>query len=473
MVSSDSMWIDEEFRGINFGDKRLVERFKDIISEFTKKAQLNISSTFDSWSSIKGCYRFFSNDKVKAKIILDEHVSSTLSRINQNDKQVLILHDTSYIDYKNRHKTSNLDCITRNLKSGNIGKGLILHNSFAIDELGIPLGLVNQKFIERKEIKAGSKKIKKHLIHNQAVEEKESYRWIEAVRNFQQLGCKKREIVHVTDREGDFFELYRECCELEEKFLIRAAHNRNINKSKRREPSKDKMFDYFYSLNSSGKITIDIQVNKETKYRKAELSIAFEKFTFPPPPNRTVKKDGNKLDNMELYGIMIKEENPPKDQEALEWLLITNIVITNIGEAIEKMKWYSLRWNIETFHKILKSGCSVEYAQLRSREKLIKYVTTKSIIAWKIFWLSRSSKLEKGLDCSAILTKNEEEILFKRFNEGKKYIKPILLEQAYIWIAKLGGYIGRKADPPPGIITIWRGWTRFMNMVDDYKMICG
>ena len=178
------MWVDKEFETISFGDKRLAERFKDIISEFMKKAQLNISSTFDSWSSIKGCYRFFSNDKVSSKIILDEHVNSTLSRINQDENEVLILHDTTYIDYKKRHKTTNLDCVTKNLKSENIAKGLILHNSFAINELGTPIGLVNQKFVKRKELKYCTKKIKKHLLHKQPVEEKESYRWIEAVKNF-------------------------------------------------------------------------------------------------------------------------------------------------------------------------------------------------------------------------------------------------------------------------------------------------
>ena len=55
------MWLDDEFNGVVFGDKRLVKRFKQIMQEFMKKAQSNIASTFDSWSSIKGCYRFFSN----------------------------------------------------------------------------------------------------------------------------------------------------------------------------------------------------------------------------------------------------------------------------------------------------------------------------------------------------------------------------------------------------------------------------
>jgi len=73
--------VRDRVNAIEFGDKRLVKRFKQIMQEFMKKAQSNIASTFDSWSSIKGCYRFFSNDKVDSKIILEAHIDSTLSRI--------------------------------------------------------------------------------------------------------------------------------------------------------------------------------------------------------------------------------------------------------------------------------------------------------------------------------------------------------------------------------------------------------
>ena len=121
------MWLESEFSTIEFGDKRLVKRFKQIMQEFMKKAQCNISSTFDSWSSIKGCYRFFSNEKVNSKLILDAHITSTLSRIEQEEKQVFIIHDTTYIDYKNRKKTADLDCITQNLQSKNIAKGIVPH----------------------------------------------------------------------------------------------------------------------------------------------------------------------------------------------------------------------------------------------------------------------------------------------------------------------------------------------------------
>ncbi|WP_415270366.1 transposase [Enterobacter cloacae] len=34
--------------------------------------------------------------------------------------------------------------------------------------------------------------------------------------------------------------------------------------------------------------------------------------------------------------------------------------MANLAEATEKLEWYSHRWKIETFHKVMKSGCQAE-----------------------------------------------------------------------------------------------------------------
>ena len=104
---------------------------------------------------------------------------------------------------------------------------------------------------------------------------------------------------------------------------------------------------------------------------------------------------------------------------------------------------------------------------------MIKYITTKSIIAWRIFWLSRKFNNDQNTSCSQVLTSLEQEILFKRFNNGVSPPKELSAKEAIKLIAKLGGYIGRNCDHPPGIISLWRGWTRLMNMVDDYKILVG
>ena len=45
--------------------------------------------------------------------------------------------------------------------------------------------------------------------------------------------------------------------------------------------------------------------------------------------------------------------------------------------------------------------------------------------------------------------------------------------EALLWIAKLGGYLNRKSDPEPGVISLWRGWEQLSEMVDNYRAICG
>ena len=474
MGEISSNWISQEFSNINFQDTRLVKRFLEIFTEFMNNAQLNISSLFNSWASKKACYRFISNKKVQGSIILQEHINGTILRLQESGKKVLVIHDTTYIDYKTRAKNLSLDRVFRAKKGEDGSPGLILHNSLAVTEEGIPLGLLCQRFIRRQTINHPDRKLPtKSYVHTKSVEEKESYKWIEAIHSVNKLDIATKEVVHIADREGDIYELYRDCDNVNIKFLIRARMNRSINKEKRRSKSTEKLFEYFASLPTMISTTIKFQINKDTKYREADLSISFKQFSLPPPSDRTVKKNGNNLSNILLYGIFVKEKNPPIGEEGLEWFLITNVPVNSPGEALKKVLWYSNRWSIEIFHKILKSGCSIESAQLRERDRLIKYITMKSIVAWKIFWLSRNFNKDddKNESCSVVLNKLEQQVLFKRFNKGANPSEEFSAKEAIIWIAKLGGYIGRNSDPPPGIISIWRGWTRLMNMVEDYKIL--
>ena len=155
-------------------------------------------------------------------------------------------------------------------------------------------------------------------------------------------------------------------------------------------------------------------------------------------------------------------------------MLLTDLSIDTVDDAIEKIRWYSLRWNVELFHKVLKSGCAVEKAQLRDAERLKKFIVLKSVIAWRLFWLSRYSKNHNADSCLEILTTQEWTILYRKIHRTKKPPEsPSTIGEVFIWIAKLGGYIGRRTDPPPGMISLWKGWQRLMDMTEDYRDICG
>jgi len=67
---------------------------------------------------------------------------------------------------------------------------------------------------------------------------------------------------------------------------------------------------------------------------------------------------------VEVYAVYATETNPPEGEAPVSWLLLTNIEVSNLEEAIEKVQWYRCRWQIEVFFKTLKSGCGVEKLQL-------------------------------------------------------------------------------------------------------------
>ncbi len=470
-ASCTSDWVTLEFQKSDFGDERLSRRVLSICQGLADRFSSNIASAFSDWKQIKAAYRFFANKKVTPEKLLSSHIHETIGRIQRCDR-VFLLQDTTYFNFEERSKTDGLD-ITQRSKYSKESHGLILHNTLAVSEDAEPLGLFNQHFIDRKELKGDNYQEKRKIQHwKSKVDEKESIRWINIVREANRADFGSSEIVHLADRECDFYEFFREAITHKEHFVIRAKSNRSINKKTRREPPSEHLFDFLKGKRAQGKTIIDLQVNDDKKFRQAELSIIYTNISMPPPPNKTANKDGE-LPILEMSAIMAIERNPPTGADPLCWVLLTDFSIDTLTDAIEKVKWYTIRWQIELFHKVLKSGCAVEKAQLREAQRLKNYITVKSIIAWRLYWLSHVYKLRPCSSCLDILSREEWSILYRKTHKKKPPSEPSTIYEAVIWIAKLGGYIGRKKDPPPGMISIWRGWLRLMNMVEDINDICG
>ena len=116
----------------------------------------------------------------------------------------------------------------------------------------------------------------------------------------------------------------------------------------------------------------------------------------------------------------------------------------------------------------------MEKAQLREAERLRKYIVLKSLVAWRLFWLARLREHDPKGSCEAVLEPIEWQLLYRKTHKTREVPEaPPTLAQALIWIAKLGGYIARPSDPPPGVVSQWRGWERLAELVDDYRDICG
>ena len=134
-------------------------------------------------------------------------------------------------------------------------------------------------------------------------------------------------------------------------------------------------------------------------------------------------------------------------------------------DAIEKLEWYAMRWKIEMFHKILKSGCKAEELRLRTAERLANLISLFCILSWRIFWMTMLNRSTPTALPSAALTETEIELLDHLVkDEAQAASRRKTLSQYLIKIAKLGGYLARANDPPPGNIVMWRGLSRLTDI---------
>jgi hypothetical protein len=152
-------------------------------------------------------------------------------------------------------------------------------------------------------------------------------------------------------------------------------------------------------------------------------------------------------------------------------MLITNLPVTTFQEACEKVAWYCLRWRIEMYFKVLKSGFKVEDCRLATADRLMRYLAIMSIVAWRLFMITLIARTEPDTPCTAFLSDLEWKVLFRRANKGKSLPKNApALGKVVIWIARLGGFLARKSDGMPGTITLWRGWKRLMALTEGWGL---
>jgi hypothetical protein len=254
--------------------------------------------------------------------------------------------------------------------------------------------------------------------------------------------------------------------------VIRASQNRKINKnSPCSEITGEELWSFVQRTKCRGNIEVIIPEQKDRPARVATCQIKFTEIILNSPRNHIVKMIENKP-TLQMYAIFVSEKNCPKAAEPIEWMLLTNIPVKNIEEAIEKIEWYCLRWKIETWHKIIKSGLKVEDCRLSTSDRLIRYLAVMSIVAWRIFWITVVARVTPNAPCYLYLNDSEWKILFSKLNRGKKIPKrPPTVRQSVIWIAQLGGFLARKGDKEPGISHIWRGLRKFSNILEGAELV--
>jgi len=469
-------WASEEFAEVDLGDKRLDARLIKICDRFSDTPESPINQACADWAETKAAYRFFQNENVEVEQILATHSHKTAQRAREH-KTVLALQDTSYFVYTHHPKTKGLGKIS--LKKGknvvNIySNGLIVHTCLAVTTTGLPLGLLDQKIFSRRLRKKKTRTDKPH--DHLPIEEKESYRWLETLKSTKAV-VDDIEIVTVCDREADLYDFFKCGHQIGASVLVRANANRTINrKSRYAEKGVEKLWEHMIQQSEAGSYTIAIpKMSKSNHCRQREartaiVAVRFGAFILNPPRNN-IKHSTEELPNIEMHAVYVLEPDPPDGVEPVEWMLLTNLPVTSYEEAYEKIQWYSLRWRIEMYFKVLKSGFHVEACRLGHADRLARYLTVMSIVAWRLFMITLIARTDPATPCSGLLADQEWKVLFLKANKNKPLPKkPPCIGEVVIWIAKLGGYLARKNDGPPGTITLWRGWKRLTDLTEGWAL---
>src|SRR5262249_51907374 len=109
-------------------------------------------------------------------------------------------------------------------------------------------------------------------------------------------------------------------------------------------------------------------------------------------------------------------------------------------------------------------------------EGLTKLISVFCILSWRIFWMTMVSRLNPNASSKFAFTESEINLLsYLKKNTKNCYASGKKLSDCLLKVAKLGGYLARAADPPPGNTVIWRGLMRLTDIELGFNMAksCG
>ncbi|MCY4152770.1 MAG: IS4 family transposase [Aestuariivita sp.] len=419
-------------------------------------------------AAVQGYYRMIERpdtDDVTPDAILATHRERSLGRL-RGAQTALLIQDGCDLNFATHGAGADLGVISRT--KGSAGTlGIHMHSTFAVNEAGVPLG------VPRIEFDCPDGQTDK----DKPPEQRKSARWLRGWRDSSKLAAKApgTRVISVMDREGDIaalFAAYHATGGAE--LLVRAKHNRVF-------PDGQKLFDRLRT--SPPQATHDLRVDWASARRAARGQKAFagrdarlahtevrwHALALPIP-----KAEHSRLGTAPaaLTAVHVLEPEPPGDVEAVEWLLLTTLPVSNRSEAIEVLNFYALRWRIEDWHRILKSGCEVEKIAHSTAERIKRAVTINAVIGWRLSVLTLLGRVTPEVKALQMFETSEIAVLLDYAGDMKvpllcqtdpnqpPKMDDVSLGEAVLLIARLGGYLNRKNDAPPGHQVVWNGYFR-------------
>jgi hypothetical protein len=451
-------WAAEELKTASLGDKRRNKRLIKIVEDLSAMPIASVTQAARDGAAVQGTYEFWGNVRVKASGILAAHRDSTLERVSAQSI-VLAVQDTTELDFSEQPSKLGLGALSKK-----DAQGLKVHSVLCVSPVGVPLGVLHQKVWAREK----NRRTSGHADRKRAIEQKESHRWLESLELTQQWIPQDKKVVTVADREADIYELLALPRREGSEFLIRACHPRGV-KQTTTDIEIESLQEVIEKTAACGELTLELQRTPKRKPRKATLTVRVSSLELQAPQQHPQRSG---LKPVRVQVVWAIEEHPPSGEKAIAWLLLTTLEVTNFEQACRCLRWYSYRWLIERYHYTLKSGCRLEQLQLETADRLERALATYAIVAWRLLWLTYEARCHPTESIEGILPAHYWQALYCHIHQTRALPnEPPTLADCVRWIARLGGFLGRKNDGEPGVKTLWLGLQRVHDMASIWQLL--
>ena len=165
--------------------------------------------------------------------------------------------------------------------------------------------------------------------------------------------------------------------------------------------------------------------------------------------------------------VRVWEPEAPEGIEPLEWILVTSVAVNTAEDAWQRVTWYKWRWLSEDFHKVLKTGCLLEDRCLQTVEAMCNLLAILTPTAMRLLWLRQTAQTAPDTPASEVIS---QEVIQVVLHLDKRPKATLTAKDLWHTIARFGGYLDRKSDPPPGWQTLWKGWIYIQTVLEGVHL---
>lgn len=442
-----SFWIKKQWGKAVLGDLRRNSRAIKIAEDLLDKPGASFPEQCSNWGALKAAYRFFNEEDVTFEALQQPHRCNVIEQAGQLGT-TLFIQDGSELDYT-----------SHDVELGPIGNhrghGFCLHTTLAVrlaDSGPSIIGIAHQILWERKKSKQQETRTQRRARSNEADV------WTNSVKAIEKAPPECL-WVNIGDRGADIFEFLETCHLQNQKVVIRMIQNRKVIVNNQ----EGSIIEFIKQQASEGSFELIRRGRNGEPAERHKLQLCWTPVEIQAP-----KYMGKNKKPISGTYIRVWEEK----ENGLEWILFTTLPIEGFEQALEKVKWYSMRWIIEEYHKCLKTGCGVEKRNLRTGQALKAVIGMLGIIAAKLLELKYLAREETERAAKDVIPKDLIGIIIRRY---KLDATKLTVKEFWRNVARLGGFIGRKSDGDPGWQTLWKGWIKLLTIQEalDELQKCG